>query len=76
MSEMGQSLPNCDVRVTSVHPSISDMILQHHERRNGPKGDLRTSLIDSAIAGGCGLLRQEFDVTIEPVCWRGRPIGL
>ena len=25
MSQQGQSLSNCDVRVTSVHPSISDM---------------------------------------------------
>ena len=25
MSELGQLLSNCDVRVTSVHPSISDM---------------------------------------------------
>ena len=25
MSQQGQSRSNCDVRVTSVHPSISDM---------------------------------------------------
>jgi hypothetical protein len=36
MAEMGQSLPKRDVRVTSVYPSISDMMLQRHERRNGP----------------------------------------
>jgi hypothetical protein len=36
MSEMGQSLPNCDVRVASVHPSISDIMLQRRKRRNGP----------------------------------------
>jgi hypothetical protein len=33
-SQLGQSLPNCNVRVASVHPSISDMMLQRRERRN------------------------------------------
>jgi hypothetical protein len=36
-----QTLANCDVRVTSVHPSISDMMLQHRERRKGPQGNIR-----------------------------------
>jgi hypothetical protein len=36
MSAAGQSLLDCDVRVTSVHPSISDIMLQRRERRNGP----------------------------------------
>ena len=36
MSERGQSLPKRDVRVTSVCPSISDIILQRPERRDGP----------------------------------------
>jgi hypothetical protein len=33
---MGQSLPKPNVRVTSVYPSISDMILRCRERRKGP----------------------------------------
>jgi hypothetical protein len=36
MSGLGQSLPNSDVRVTSVHPSISDITLYRRQRRNGP----------------------------------------
>ena len=31
----GQSLPNCDVRTTSVYPSISDMAMRRRERRKG-----------------------------------------
>jgi hypothetical protein len=41
MSESAQSLPNCDVRVASVHPSISDIMLQRRERRNGPGADVK-----------------------------------
>ena len=37
---MGHSLPNCDVRVTSAHPSISDMMLGRRECRNGPLSEL------------------------------------
>jgi hypothetical protein len=36
MSAVGHSLPNRDVRVTSVQPSISDLMLRRRERRNGP----------------------------------------
>jgi hypothetical protein len=32
----GQSRPNCDVCVTSAHPSISDIIPRRRERRQGP----------------------------------------
>jgi hypothetical protein len=37
-SEVGQSLPKRDVRVRSVYPSISDVILPRRERRewDGP----------------------------------------
>src|SRR5271155_4477312 len=38
-SASGQSLPNSDVRVASVHPSISDMMLHRRERREGPVSD-------------------------------------
>jgi hypothetical protein len=40
MTVKRHSLPNRDVRVTSVRPSISDMTLQRRERRNGPTGDI------------------------------------
>ena len=46
MSARGQSLPKCDVRVTSVHSSISDMTLQRGERRNGPGADKWTFAVD------------------------------
>ena len=36
----GQSLPKRYVPVTSVYPSISDMILRRRERGNGPRGDI------------------------------------
>ena len=45
MSVWGQSLPKRDVHVTSVHPSISDMMLQRRERRNGPLGDVARALL-------------------------------
>ena len=32
------------VRATSVYPSISDIMLQHRERRNGPTADIEDSL--------------------------------
>jgi hypothetical protein len=35
MSELGQSLPKRDVRVKSANPSISDMIVQGRQRREG-----------------------------------------
>jgi len=35
-SEVGQSLPKRHVRVRSVYPSISDVILPRRERREGP----------------------------------------
>jgi hypothetical protein len=38
-----------DVRVVSVHPSISDMMLQRRERRSGQGGDI-------CIAANCDLL--------------------
>jgi hypothetical protein len=41
MSELGQSLPKRDVRVTSAYPSISDIILR---RVNNAVGHLRTFL--------------------------------
>jgi hypothetical protein len=44
MSEMGYSLPDCDVRVASVHPSISDIMRQRRERRNGPISEVPASL--------------------------------
>jgi hypothetical protein len=37
MSLLGQSLPKHDFRVASVYPSISDIIVQYGERRDGPK---------------------------------------
>jgi hypothetical protein len=37
MSQMGQSRPKRDVRVTSAYPSISDIILRRGERRDGVK---------------------------------------
>jgi len=40
MSEKGQMLPKRDVRVRSVYPSISDIILRRPERREGPMGDI------------------------------------
>ena len=41
-SALSHSLPKRDVRVTSVNPSISDMILQRRERRNGPNSDINS----------------------------------
>ena len=38
-SGVGQPLPKGDVRVTSVYPSNSDMLLRRRERRNGPVTD-------------------------------------
>jgi hypothetical protein len=40
MSPLVQSLLICDVRVASVHPSISDMMLHPRERRNGPLAEV------------------------------------
>ena len=55
MSLLGQSLPKRDVRVKSVHPSISDMMLQRRERRNGPCVDgselARTFFTSAALVG-------------------------
>ena len=42
-SEVGQSLPKRDVRVRSVYPSISDVILPRRERREGPAAENPTS---------------------------------
>jgi hypothetical protein len=39
-SYLGQSLPNCEVRVTSVYPSISDMTSRRCERREGTDSDM------------------------------------
>ena len=41
-SVAGQSRQFHDVRVTSVYPSIADMMLRRRERRNGPQGDIGT----------------------------------
>ena len=55
----GQSLPKRDVRVTSVRPSISDMILQRRERRKWarkrhPVARSRTARAYSNLAFGDG----------------------
>ena len=42
MSLLGHSLPKRNVRVTCVHPSISEIMLQHNESRNGPEADNAT----------------------------------
>jgi hypothetical protein len=39
-SVVGQERPFSDVRVTSVHPSISDIILKRRECRNGPLAEV------------------------------------
>ena len=39
LHSQGQSLPQRDVRVTSVYTSISDIILRRGERREGPETD-------------------------------------
>ncbi len=48
---MGQSLPKRDVRVTSVYPSISDIILRRRERREGHQRELL--LLDHPITVRC-----------------------
>ena len=58
MSLLGQSLPKRDVRVKSVHPSISDMMLQRRERRNGPCVDgseLARAFFTSAVLVGAAM---------------------
>jgi hypothetical protein len=49
MSAVGHSLPNRDVRVTSVQPSISDLMLRRRERRNGPISDIKVGAFLKAI---------------------------
>ena len=44
MSQLGQSLPKRDVRVTPAHPSISDMMLRRRLGRNGPNPDVHRGL--------------------------------
>jgi hypothetical protein len=41
MIQTGQSLPKRDVRVTSIHPSISGMTSRRGERRKGSFSDMR-----------------------------------
>jgi hypothetical protein len=48
-SAQGQKLPNSDVRVTSVHPSISDITLYRRERRNGSTTDLQGGSDDAVL---------------------------
>ena len=55
ISLLSQSLPKRDVSVTSVNPSISDMMLQRRERRNGPNSDIFSSMDTSTIRLRSGL---------------------
>ena len=59
MSVMGQSLPNRDVRIASVCPPISDIILRRRERREGSYGhhrqeEWRSNLKTKRDGRGCG----------------------
>ena len=63
MSPVGQSLPKRDFRVTSVHPSISDMTSRRGERRKVPLAIIfvgRTEIVHMPIetigasTSGCG----------------------
>jgi hypothetical protein len=53
MSEWGQSLPKRDIRVTSIYPSISDMILQLSKRRKGPEATIGGVERLAPILGAC-----------------------
>jgi hypothetical protein len=53
MSEWGQSLPKRDIRVTSIYPSISDMILQLSKRRKGPEATIGGAERLAPILGAC-----------------------
>ena len=57
MSLKGQTPPTCDVRAVSVHPSISDIMLQRRERRNGPKR--QTSYVCHLLGHGPGGVRSQ-----------------
>ena len=54
MSDLGQTLANCDVRVASDHPSISDMMLRRRELTVRTISDLgRQSRRLSTVAQRC-----------------------
>jgi hypothetical protein len=49
---VGQKLPNSDVRIASVHPSMSDTTLHRRERRKGPITDIGSRLFDHLVGAG------------------------
>jgi hypothetical protein len=70
----GQSLPKCDVRLTSVYPSISDMIVRRDERRNGPTTNVRrrpVALFGTSYEGLSFMVTVSSRVFSEAVC---RPV--
>jgi hypothetical protein len=70
----GHSLPNCDVRVESAHPSISDIMLHHRERRNGPRTTVALRKTASPCAGHTHNLVGQYSISAR-IYARHVPVG-